>query len=228
MSPTIITLTVRYVLAIIVFHICAVKNKLVSTLITKTLASVFFIAIGAVGLMVNPDISLAIYLFIGLCFGLVGDAVLALRNFKPKYKFHCIGAGMLSFGIGHIFYLIALMANLPNAWISVVIGAAIGAMMIVLAPKLNLSYGKLKPFIFFYASLLSTMGAATALRCFYTPDCLSISLCAAGLLFMISDALLSGIYFDKNQSKSTPFFIIGVHVTYYIAQYLIALSVAEF
>ena len=228
MSTPVIILTVLYVLAIIVFHVYAVKKRLVATLISKTLASAFFIAIGAIGLATNPDISLAVYLFVGLCFGLVGDAILAARNFKPQYKYHCIGAGMVSFGIGHVFYLIALMANLPNAWISIAVGAAIGAVMVFMAPVLNLSYGRLKPFIFFYASLLSTMGAATALRCYHAPTCLNICLCAAGLLFMLSDALLSGIYFDKNQSKSTPFFIIGVHVTYYLAQYLIALSIAEF
>ncbi len=228
MSSAILVLTVLYVLAVIAFHICAIKKQTGATLVTKTVASAFFVAVGTIGIMTNPDISLARYLFAGLCLGLVGDVILAVRNLKPKYKHHCIGAGMISFGIGHILYLIAIMANLPNAWISIVIGTVIGALMIILAPKLKLSYGKLKPFIFFYSSLLSTMGAATAIRCFHAPSALNISLCAAGLLFMLSDALLCGVYFDKNQSRSTPKFIIAVHVTYYIAQYLIARSIAEF
>ena len=228
MPISILILTVLFVIAVVIFHVCAIRKQLVSTLISKCIASAFFIAIGAIGLMANTTNPLAIHLFLGLCFGFIGDAILAARKFKAQYKYHCIGAGMVSFGIGHIFYLIALMANLSNAWISIAIGAAIGAVMIFIAPRLNLSYGKLKPFIFFYASLLSTMGAATALRCYHAPTFLNIGLCAAGLLFMLSDALLSGIYFDKNQSKSTPAYIIGVHVTYYLAQYLIALSIAEF
>ena len=120
------------------------------------------------------------------------------------------------------------MANLPYFWIAIAIGAVIASITVLTAPKLNLVFGKLKPLIFVYGTLLSTMGAATALRCYYEPTTLSIGLCAAGILFMISDLMLSGCYFDKNQSKSTPAFIIGIHVTYYLAQYLIALSIAEF
>ena len=228
MPTSILILTVLFVIAVVVFHICAIKKQLVPTLVTKCIASAFFITIGAISLMANPNDGLAFYLFLGLCFGFVGDAILALRNFNPSKKMVFIAAGMLAFGVGHIFYLIALMANLANFWIAIAVGAAIAAVTVILGPKLNLHYGRLKPLIFVYGTLLATMGAATALRCYYDPTSLSITLCAAGILFMISDMMLSGTYFDKNQSKSTPAYIIGVHVTYYLAQYLIALAIADF
>ena len=154
-----------------------IKKQPIPTLATKCIASAFFIAIGAINLMANTTNPLALHLFLGLCFGFIGDAVLALRNIRPKFKFHCIGAGMLAFGIGHIFYLIALMTNLANFWIAIVVGAVMAAITVILGPKLNLHYGKLKPLIFVYGTLLATMGVATALRCYDTPNTLSIILC---------------------------------------------------
>ena len=45
-----------------------------------------------------------------------------------------------------------------------------------------------------------------------------------GVFFLISDLILSGTYFGEG--KDRPVDIVTNHMTYYIAQYLIALSIA--
>jgi hypothetical protein len=49
-----------------------------------------------------------------------------------------------------------------------------------------------------------------------------------GILFLISDMILSAMYFDKNQSKNTSVNVVLNHATYYAAQFCIASSIMFF
>ena len=52
-----------------------------------------------------------------------------------------------------------------------------------------------------------------------------IVMTVGGIFFIISDLILSGMYFDIEKSKNTPVNIVLNHATYYIAQFVIAASI---
>jgi uncharacterized membrane protein YhhN len=205
------------------------KSSALATIL-KTLTSLFFIAVAVYGfakINANRQIeNLEYFCFIlaGLVMGLVGDVTLDLKLAYPQDNDIYTYTGMSSFAIGHIFYLIALIMYWGfNGW---AIGAAAVIAVIVISTSIfvmKFNFGKFLIPAIIYSFLLSYMTC----QAFYAGikdsfTTASILLLIGGILFLVSDAILSMSYFG---GKNNRILIIANHVTYYAAQFLIAFSI---
>ncbi len=240
---SIIVLTIVYLLAVIVFHYCAIKRGPRSEVISKGIASLIFVVIGCLVFPMSCDngemaCTFQVGIIAGLVFGMIGDILLALRNINKSKRSGFILSGICAFALGHLSYLaviaLNMMAILPDAliWLGilpVILGILFGFGLLKISPKLNLEFGKLKPGVFFYGSLIGCMLCTAILTAVTaTMQGLFVSLyivpAIASVLFVSSDSLLSKSYFDKSGEITSAKLIIAIHVTYYLAQYLFAIS----
>ena len=106
------------------------------------------------------------------------------------------------------------------------LGIIVGTSPVILEKQLKMDFKTYKPMVVIYGSLLTIFAFTAASFAFasnFQDDTIIIG--TAGILFLISDLILTGIYFDKAQKKNTPINVILNHLTYYAAQYLIATSI---
>ena len=167
----------------------------------------------------------------GLFFGTLGDIALDLKWNCPKEDVTYTYAGFVSFAIGHVFYIAALTrrfgAGLHGAWLIVpfALAAALGLFIGLNGRLFKVDYGRFLPITIVYAAvLISTTllaGSLTLATRFRHPATLLFFV--GGVLFLISDLILSGTYFGEG--KRRPKDIISNHIFYYAAQFLIAASV---
>ena len=122
------------ILAALLFLYVRVKKGGIPGLITKALASVFFIltAVAATALCDAYAVSnYCLFIIFGLVMGMLGDIWLDLKWVYPSDNDVYTFAGMGSFGIGHVFYLFGLYLLSPmlaDSW-----AYFYGAMLIALA-----------------------------------------------------------------------------------------------
>ena len=140
-------------------------------------------------------------------------------------------AGFVSFAIGHIFFLTALLkyyrngAGAAGIILPFVIAAAAGIAVGMGGKLLKVDYGKFKGITMAYGALLISSAlvslSLTISGGFKTPA--TILFFIGAVLFLASDLILSGTYFGTG--KDRPADIISNHIFYYAAQFLIAASV---
>ncbi|MCR5150964.1 MAG: lysoplasmalogenase [Clostridiales bacterium] len=172
----------------------------------------------------------ALAVCLGLMFGMLGDIFLDQKFAHPESAKVYTFAGFIVFAVGHVFYIAFLIKNFyvqgKTLYVVVPVAAAIlVAVLNVLSEKLmKLRYGEYKGITVFYSIILFSFVALSfsmaLLGGFKNTVCVMIF--TASVFFAVSDLILSGTYFGEG--KSRPVDIITNHVTYYIAQYLIALS----
>ena len=141
-------------------------------------------------------------------------------------------AGFSSFALGHCFYIAAITAGVTefravSIPMSMVVGI-IAFLVIYFGEKImklkyhgnykliSALYGALLFFVTAFAfnnSVLAGVGENLHLMAFFV----------GGVFFIISDIILSGTYFGEG--KNRPVDIVTNHVTYYIAQFIIAASI---
>lgn len=239
-----------FLVAVIIFHICAIKRYGMSAVIFKGIASALFVSTGAwmlyhgytqrplpeslIPFIGNVYSEYYLYIFIGLICGLLGDVLLAFRNLFTSKRKQFIALGMITFGLGHLVYAIAptlsLIAINP-AWIIVpgISGVVIALLIWKLAPHLGMKLGKFTVPVILYSFIIVFLLSSILLNCII---CSSENGFSIGnwkpflpvLLFTISDFLLSMNYFDKEQKPMSAGQIIVIHVAYYLAQLLFALG----
>ena len=90
---------------VIILIIAELKKQNIKTLIFKTLSSLMFVLLGYQKLSFNMSAPSPI--FFGLCFGAVGDVLLAICLISKRYEKVFFAFGGIMFFIGHIFYLMA-------------------------------------------------------------------------------------------------------------------------
>ena len=248
----IMALSVCFGVAVLCFHVCAIRYSARVMLISKSVASLFFVLIGAFVLhaLVTTSDAMAsdgilhqtgmyLFIFVGLVFGCIGDILLGFRNIFPQNKLKFTAAGILAFAMGHIFYMMVALAYLGTSiagkslpvQVSLVLLPLLFSLLFVignikLAERLNMSYGKLKIAVWIYCFIIAFLLAST-----WTGSILSFGATGAWIwllpifpvtLFTVSDFVLSTHYFDRDQKKITPKQVIIIHVTYYLAQFMFA------
>ena len=201
--------------------------------VTKALASFSFLALALIGASENGFTTFALFIILGLICGLIGDIVLDNKVVYKEHENTYLNAGILSFGIGHIFYFVAatIVAVIINEatgtsfstismLISLGVSVVLSSIIMMLAKPLKLDFGK-----FFYQSLAYSLALtfmasysiflAVKITCLWT--------FAVGMaLFFISDLILSTQYFGGKQDNKL--LIVLNHATYYAAQILIAIT----
>lgn len=216
-----------------VFIVSKVINYTFKTIIFKTIASLFFVAVAVVCLCLKTEGPFYFKLFtiIGLSLGLLGDVLLGFKYITTKTKKIWILAGMFAFAFGHIAYFVGLLISfyVKGNPLYMILSFTLPIILIlgymVVAKKAGINFGKgMLLFAIFYlyclTAMVSTSFSMALLHRFSIP---SLAIFFAGsLCFMTSDFMLTGSYFKEG--KRSKAYNATYSIFYYVAQFLIALS----
>lgn len=217
---------------LVLFLTLRVKKADSRAAVAKAITSLCFILTALSAAYANGNTSVykfALLVVAGLVCGLLGDIWLDLKFVYPSDGDFFTYAGFLSFAAGHFFYIAAVICGIGfsiKAVICAVAAAVLAAVVIAFTEKpMKLVYGKFKKISCFYAAVLFgiTVFCASSAIFISTERTTAIIMTAGAVFFVISDLILSGTYFGEG--KNRPSDVITNHVTYYIAQFLIASSV---
>ena len=202
----------------------------VKAVLLKSFVSVLFISVAVLGWYMSSREILGIFVIIGLTFGLLGDIWLDLkyvfRNCDDQFTY----AGFASFGIGHILYIAGLLlqykagTKLSLIIFPIILSVILSICNAVLEKPMKLHYGKMKGIVIGYGVLLFStvlLSGSLALAKGWQNPTLNLFF-AGGVLFALSDLVLSGTYFGVG--KERPVDIISNYILYYGGQFLIAYS----
>jgi len=202
----------------------------------KTVTSFFFVATAVAAVIGNYSLTGSMnankllfmgLVVLGLVCGLIGDLTLDLkityRDSNMRHSDLYTYFGMAAFGIGHILYIVAVAIYYGfSAWTILIAAGATAAIFCVSIFLLKMSFGKFLIPSVLYAFLLTLFMASAIAAGIKSGFSLTNVLLSIGAgLFLLSDLVLSMIYFDGNDSRAM---IVVNHVQYYAAQFLIALS----
>ena len=207
-----------------------IKNYNLKATLLKAIVSFFFIALACVGLYNKGFHTLSIFVTLGLVCGLIGDIWLALKHVYKEADDLFTFAGFVAFAIGHLLYISGMFIeyyqdqNVLFIILPIVVGIIMGAGVPVIGKVMSLKLGKFMVISIIYGAFLFSMMAVGLSLCIMTSwqSTTLIMLFIGGVLFSISDLILSRSYFGHN--KSNPVDLIGNSLTYYGAQYLIAFA----
>ena len=222
------------IVATIAFLVKRVKEGGVKAAMLKAFASTLFIATGvaAAASVIGADkFSFALFVVMGLVMGLMGDIWLDLKWVYPESNDTYTFAGFGSFMIGHFFYLAglfihyAVFAKPLYIVIPAVIALLLGGGVVILEKPMKMVYGKFKAITGVYGFVLGFMtflSGSLALMHNFKEMTLNFMF-VGGVLFLLSDLILSGTYFGEG--KRRPVDIVTNHVSYYAAQFVIASAI---
>jgi hypothetical protein len=225
------------------------KNGSVLATGLKTLTSLLFIVTALVAMIETNKYGISfILIIIGLVCGMIGDILLDLKvyfkslantyNVSIKDHDYLTYFGMLSFGIGHIMYIIStfLLSDdlIKELIFSLIIGLALISLIMIISIKLlKMNYGKFLIPSICYGFLLSSFVVFMIFRIINHYSVGNLFLLLGSIFFILSDLVLSMTYFSKEEdynkngilNPESRFMISTNHILYYIAQFLIALSI---
>lgn len=217
-----------------VFIVSKVTNYSLKTIILKTVASLFFVALAIVCFCINKEGNFLFKLFtvLGLFFGFLGDIFLGFKYITTKTKPMWILLGMFAFAFGHICYSVALLTNFYISGhtlfiiLPFVLPLAIVCIYLLVAKKAGINFGKGMFFfaLFYLYCLTSMVSSAISMVCLYSFSVPTLIMFFAGALcFGVSDFMLTGAYFKEGQRSKT--YMATYSVFYYLAQFAIAFSI---
>ena len=201
-----------------------IRGYTVKAVFIKTAVSVLFVAVAVTAR--SSDV-LAIFVVLGLLFGLLGDIWLDLKYVFPDHDSAFTYAGFTVFGIGHILYVAGLITQYGAGrflWASFALAAVAAGLISVLEKPMKLVYGHMKPVVLLYGFMLfSTVFVSGGLLLIHGDVALWL-IFVGSALFAISDLILSGTYFGKG--KERPVDLISNYLFYYTGQFLIAYALS--
>ena len=228
MKFVLLGLTIFFTLLFIVVRVT--KGGLAG-LFTKILASFSFMTLAVFGLATNAGNKVAgFFLILGLLAGFVGDVVLDLKVIYPDHNNQYLNTGMLSFGVGHIFYFVsAILLSQGRVELLIPLIAA-GIIGFIFPPAITIGgqkFMKLNFGKFFWQTLAYSFELAfmsTLLICFTIQNSLFLLFALGIVLILASDLFLSINYFQEGQANNKPVVALN-HIIYYAGQILIALFI---
>lgn len=216
--------------ATIVFLVLRVKKGGIAALYAKAIASCCFIATALAAMNRNRVfLEFGTLILAGLILGMLGDIWLDLKWIYLQDKDSYLYAGFISFLLGHLCFITAIFRSAPwNSFsiiMSIVLALVIGVIAILMEKPLKMKYGKFKLIVFLYSCTLALTMTASMMTAYITKFKLSawIVMSVGALLFLLSDLVLSGMYFGEN--KNTKGNIILNHTLYYAAQFCMAATI---
>ena len=220
------------VVFICIFLAMRVKKATPKAAAAKAMTSVCFMLAWLVLAKQNMN-DFALFIGGGLLFGLLGDIWLDLKFCYPQDDDLFTKLGFSSFAVGHFFYIAAIVTGASagfklNALLCALGVAVVVALVVYFGEKvMKLHYGAYKMISTLYGALLFFMTAFAIFTAVFSGVKENMNLLVMGIggvLFAISDLILSGTYFGEG--KNRPVDIVTNHVTYYMAQFIIALALA--
>lgn len=234
MIPSIVLLVLGTI-STVIFIVSKVTNYSLKTIIFKTIASLFFVALGILDFCLNKEGYFLFKLFtvLGLFFGMLGDAFLGFKYITSgTAKKVWILLGMFAFALGHVFYIVGVLVGfyIPGNVVFIILPFVlpivfIGVYMLI-AKKVGINFGKgMLPFGLFYLYCLSSMVFSSLcmaiLHQFAMPTI--VMFFVGAVFFASSDMMLTGAYFKEGQRSKA--YMATYSVFYYIAQFVIAFSI---
>ena len=193
----------------------------------KGLTGLCFVVLGALNFVLCTDRIFGVRVLCGLCLGLLGDQLLALRFvYREKHdQFFSLGAAV--FAVGHGLYLAALFGHdkgvLPAA-LPFLAAGLLASWLYQRAKKTDAGNLQL-PACLYIALVVLASGVLMALVAFGGEEKLLrltlLLFAAGGICFSVSDNLLCAYCFGSARSNAVDR---AVHVSYYAAQLFIAWS----
>lgn len=191
----------------------------------KSFTSLCFLLIGIwFAFVVSPASTRKTLIVLGLLLGLIGDVLLAMRFQYPDKFDTMFLTGAVSFAVGHILYILAMLLVTTKAllwgipfW---VVGLALSGFY---AFRKKADAGPMQIPGYGYMALVVAMGAVACGLAAGVPCTATILFALGGILFGVSDNLLAAHCFG---TAKEPVYNRWVHYTYYAAQLLIAWSMA--
>ena len=189
----------------------------------KTAASVIFVLLGLMEMRRIGVSAYVLYVVAGLTLGMLGDLLLALRFMSKKLHQAFFISGSVSFFLGHIVYIAAILTLCPEAWTYAIPIAivALGAAGFYAYAK-EVRAGKIMPLGVVYIAGVLFMTACAAAGAFIASSRALFLFFVGGICFSTSDNMLVVLSFGKNDS---PYRNAVLHVLYYMAQIFIALTI---
>lgn len=232
-----------FVVLIILFLNERVKRGGVKALLLKAYTSAAFIMLSLVALAMNRDnLHYGLLIIAGQIFGIIGDIWLDLKYVQKEHSDEYAFAGIISFLVGHFFYIIAILGAYIEIvpWqIALAIFSAVVAVAFVrfLGRNKEYNYGKFNTIIPIYSvvTMLTVTFSLNAMNAFSFLPMLDgvdtsdvfwkyIVMFVATAMFSLSDFVLSHIYFLKGGNTKSN--VIINHLLYFAAQFMISLSIA--
>ncbi|MGN0559426.1 MAG: lysoplasmalogenase family protein [Candidatus Fimenecus sp.] len=217
------------ILATAVFLVLRVKRGGIAALYAKAVASLCFIATAIAATNENRlFLDFGSFMTFGLVFGLLGDVWLDLKWIYLQDKDSYLYSGFIFFLLGHVCFVTAVFKVGPYTPSSLIVAFAaalvIAFVAILMEKPLKMHYGKFKWIVFLYSFMLAlTMTMAMTLAVITGFDKMWTVMSVGGLLFLLSDLVLSGMYFGEG--KNTSFNIVLNHTLYYAAQFIMAATI---
>jgi len=229
MVSAIIIVSIAFILLVWFIYEKSKKYDL-KELFIKTAISVLFILLALITTYNSGTFTIFNVLVItGLVFGLLGDILLDLKAIDLERTKGYTYAGFITFGLGHILFITALIMKYYKGEVLYIILAiitdiVISAITILMEKPLKLKYGKMKPTVLLYAlCLFGTVSFSLflAIENGFQYQTLTMFFIGA-VLFAASDLILSGTYFGEGKERPVDFVL--NYVFYYGAQFTIAFS----
>ena len=226
-----IVLLVLGIMMSAVFIVSKVINYSLKTIIFKTIASLFFVALGIYcAFLTEGHVLFKVFLNLGLFFGMLGDLLLGFKYITTKSKKIWILAGMFAFALGHLFYISALFVEfyIPGNPLFIVLpfvtALVLCCIYMFISKKVKISFGKLLPFGLFYLACLTSMLSTSLYMAILNKFSIltGVMFFAGAVFFATSDSMLTGAYFKEG--KRPKWYMATYSVAYYLAQFLIAFS----
>lgn len=217
------------ILATAVFLLLRVKRGGIAALYAKAVASLCFIATAVAATNANRSfLGFGSWMTFGLICGLLGDVWLDLKWIYLQDKDSYLYSGFIFFLLGHICFVTAIYNASPYTTVTIAVSVAaalvIAVIALLLEKPMKMHYGKFKWIVFLYSFMLSlTMTTAMVTAVVMDFQKMWVVMSVGGLLFLLSDLVLSGMYFAEG--KNTKFNIILNHTLYYAAQFTMAATI---
>ena len=201
-------------------------EKMKAAVVLKGTASLMFVLLG-IYLMPSRITMYGDFILKGLIFGMFGDILLNLRYLVPKQKAASVfGLGVLSFIVGHVFYVFALIdlgGNNILLWALLI--TRIIPILVILLMKKHFPFEKkyIRVFSYIYIIVVVAMfSSAIALMIVKGYSIKYTSFLVGAFLFLVSDIFTVYYSFieETRLQKALNLY------TYYLAQILIALTLA--
>lgn len=190
----------------------------------KGAAGLCFVAVGILSAIVCRHGFFAWRTVAGLLLGLLGDQLLAMRFLRPKQHDMFFALGGVAFALGHMMYITALLSLGAFS-----LRVAIPVLLLGLAASGGYAHlrrsnaGKLQLPGAMYIALVVAVSAVACGSAAAQPGIGRIMFALGAVCFVFSDNILCAYCFGNKQEQHMNR---ALHIFYYSAQLLIALSMA--
>lgn len=207
-----------------------IKGHSIKDVILKVCCSGCLLTVGGMAMSINRA-SCGTILFLGVLMGCAGDLFLGLSHLNKENKRRNMLNGIIDFGLGHVLFCVAVIlayiesVDLLHILIPFMVAVVLAVTLCALRRKLGLHFGRYLPAVMIYLFLLSfSVFLSLSLNIAVAWSSLQLKIFGLGMLFfIISDSIISRMYFGK--TGNSPRAVISNHVTYYLAEWLIAFSI---